>query len=403
MTIQNLNLKVSIDPIGESIEVNGKFTLKNSTNSLSVYLNKSLKWKKLFIYNNEEKLLLNMEEVDNDHSFLKTAKKYILSSPNDKSFTDIHFSYEGKITIDEWGTNYIKKDAIELALYAIWYPIHNIEDKPNFTIKMAELKNWQCLSNGKQISDNTWITNNRPIDIILLGLPKNTWKATELFWGRESDYESTFKALEYNLISRKSYLEKLLGSCNKDSFTFAFMPRNSGGIYVRDNLVITQYNYPSELNKNNLLFSWTHELSHLWFNKISADNWHNWIDEALAEYSALLVSKEVVSDEFFQNKIEKRREYIKKQDLPPIYELNRGSQYAQACFYIWGSLIIDKICNEIGLDNFKKFLNKFAQFEITNNNITTENLIEVLKSVNDQDWNKKLYVLLKAKPDIELL
>lgn len=99
-----------------------------------------------------------------------------------------------------------------------------------------------------------------------------------------------------------------------------------------------------------------HELAHLWWHHVKNTNsWEDWLNESFAEYSALLALREKFGTDVFQEKI---NEYSNlSRNLPPIRNLNRGSDNAHAVLYYKGPLLLCKLEALIGKNKFFKLLN----------------------------------------------
>ncbi|MBA7531831.1 hypothetical protein ES705_24055 [subsurface metagenome] len=159
-------------------------------------------------------------------------------------------------------------------------------------------------------------------------------------------------------------------------------------------------NYFTELWRN-VVTAWTHELSHIWFNKTNPDEWHNWIDESLADYCAFIVAKEEFGEEFFNQLIKKRTELIKKEkDLPSIKETKRDHKQAYTLYYYWGTLIHDNISKEIGLEKMKEVIKDLAKKSKRKDIIETIDYVESLNKITGKDWTDYIDKMVSETPEV---
>jgi len=411
MNVKHIELDITVDPEKSSIYGRGTLSIENGHELLQLHLNSSLHWKKLsVICESEEIEVKDIEEELSIDGFLQGTKKWriiINDSISQKKSFQVAFEYSGQIQPDKWGTNYITPDGVELACNVAWYPIASLDDKPTFQVRLKESKGWIWIMNAPNYSNDEeicWKSKPNPIDLTLIGLPSDQAipnQNTHLFWGAKRNY-GNFKSLEVDLLNFRGILEEWLGQSSESSFRVVLAPRNSGGIYVRRGLLITQDNLPEEyFNEKRalLLTSWAHELGHLWFNKTSINSYHNWLDEALADYCALLVTERKYGQEFFKERL--NRVMVQIQDageLPAIKTITRSHPKAELVFYKWGSIILHDIRKIIGLELFKEVLRAFAQKCNETNEIKTNDFITSIESVTGKEWTAFLDQKLSIDP-----
>lgn len=407
MTLKkHISLNVIFDPQNEFMRCSGFLGISMLEKDFSFYLNKSLSLTSTYILVGGLEKPLEVAVVENTNEMLQVASKYEVKFPHPPDDQKIYFSYEGSITSDHYGTNYLKPEAIELGLYAPWYPFPGLGVETSFDVTIVGPDTWVFLMNGELLSPDSWRNEGNPSDLTLLGLPKRKHISEgQFYWGTLGGYEK-FRRLERDLLKRKKILEDWLGPSTAEKLTFAFTHRDTGGTYVREGLVVTQENIEEEYlteKRDFLLMSWTHELAHLWFNKATTADYHNWVDEGLADFVALLVSREFAGEEFVTTRLERLRTFLDKQhDLPSIVETTRGDPHAYAVYYVWGSLIYNEICQRVGLDMFKRFLRDFALKEREVDHITTSDMIEVLEMSTGQEWQVYVEQMMKRKPSTNL-
>jgi hypothetical protein len=410
--ITSISLNLNIKP--DYLQLTGKGSLQIQKENISerilrLYLNSELDWKKLVIKQGKKSFKLKTTKINlPDDTFLRAATYWEILLPEEiEEKFELTFEYKGSIKIDPWGTNYLTLESVELSIYSAWYPIMNLEDKPPFEVLLKGPEKWLWKMNALLKESNHWSNPKGDNDLTLLGRTIDSaidYQNGQRFWGSNEHYEK-YLPLETKLREIETLLTEWLGPPEKEELVIALTSRETGGMYVRNGLIVTQDVLPDEYfttKSNLLLLSWTHELCHMWFNKASVKDYHNWIDEALADYCALIITEEFFGEEFYKERLQKVKEMITG-ELPAIKSITRSNEKAQLIYYNWGSLIIHKIYQEIGKELFKQTVKDFAQKAFTQKETTTDDFVESLEKVTHKDWSEKIDNLLEAKPDLKLI
>ncbi|MHA1552139.1 MAG: hypothetical protein ACTSQC_09360, partial [Candidatus Heimdallarchaeaceae archaeon] len=301
--------------------------------------------------------------------------------------------------------------AVELGLYVGYYPIINLEDQPSFTLNLNGPANWEWLMNAPRLINKNklaWGTKEPRIDLYLIGLPSQaTIDKGGIFWGGKRKFH-LYENLSNGLEDMEITLRDWLGETQTQNFNLALVPRSSGGLISRNGLIVMQDDLDEEIIKNNskaLLLSWTHELSHFWFSKTSVINYHNWIDEALCDFCALIISKEKFGVEFYHKRLNKIKQIIRETQppLPSIAEIKRIHPKAELLFYKYGTLILVDLMSEIGEELMKKVIGNFAQKCVNRDKIETQDFIESLTELTNKDYSSLLMERLSSSPNIDLM
>lgn len=416
MRIKYIDLEVEFSPENSVISSKGFFKVVNVKDELFFHLNKLLDLEEVHIRNKKDNinLVFTPTEIDSDF-FIKASRKWVIELKQEfqnKDELEIFFKYQGKIEQDEpYKTNYLTSEAIELAVYVAWYPIIQIDDTPTFSVKLTGPRDWTWIMNAekKKIanskSDIQWIRKEAAMDLVLLGIPYEiaiTEEMSEIYWGNK-EFLKKFQNLESEIFDFKNKLKEWLGKPSVDSFKIALNSRETGGTYVRKGLISTQGSLPEEYfteKRELLLLSWMHEIAHLWFDASEKGTYHNWIDEALADYTALIMSETYFGKEFFNQRITTLLNRIQNEvSLPAIKEITRSHEKSHLLFYSWGTLILHKIRKKIGLELFIKSLNDFAVKSKTKSVVKTEDLIESLNKVTSKDWSDFIQEYISKSPN----
>jgi hypothetical protein len=422
MRISHLDLIVQPDIAGEELSCEGTFTISDPKEEIFFHLNNTLTISELFVIDDglESKVTIEESAIAEDF-FIKAAKRIKVVLPNDYSDKEklrFRISYRGPIQTDQpYKTNYFTSQAIELAIYVAWYPIIQLDDNPSFKVRLIGPTDWTWIMNAerqKELENNEqkeilWKRNDGGTDLTLHGRPQKTAisdQQSQIFWG-DKQYYKDFQKLENDILEYRKKLEVWLGEPIVTSFVIAITSRETGGTYVRQGLISTQgkleQKYYTTL-KQRFLRGWMHEIAHLWFIASEKSTYHNWLDEALAEYSSLLLSEHFYGPNFVEQYKARVREVITKEDeLPAIQEITRAHKQSMKVFYYWGSLIIDKIRQEMGRESFLEAMKVFVQKSREKKKVVTQDLIDSLNSVDKTDWTDFIEKMIALQPDITAL
>lgn len=413
MEITHLILEPSINIENKTLQCTGKMEIKDIKKESFFYLNEELTISQLYAIVKGNKVDISFSEGERPEDFfIHTAKKVLIQLPLDvkiqtEDTLGIYFEYSGKLRFDDWGTNYITEEAIELALYASWFPIVSLGHRPTFNLIIHSPKDFVWKANGvekKHEEENIYEFENTSgsNDVTMIGIHHSQAIQEEsIFWGWKEDYHN-YKKIEGDLQEIKRIFKEWYGEPESEQISVALVPREKGGMYVRGSLIICQ----SELDevffnekKEWLIHSWAHEIAHLWFCHTSTETFNNWLDEAMAEYSALMVCNELYGEthqEQYLEKIEPKFE----EDLPAINTIPRSHPKAHTVYYYWGTLVFLDIRRKIGTKKLKQALKEFAKISQKERSVSSKHLIESLNLVTgkDKDWQKYIENKLSEKP-----
>ncbi|NPD88222.1 MAG: hypothetical protein HGN29_05845 [Asgard group archaeon] len=414
MKLDHLNLDVKINPEDSSITSIALINLSKIESKLSgILLNPDLLWEKVVAIHGNQEFQLEPVEIDVSENILyNVAKSWEFELPSELKNLDsltVSFTYSGKIVDTTWNLNRITSTEVELADYALWYPYIN-QASFSFNLTLHAPEDWVWISNAyskpcKQCFK--WRNPNPQIGIVLVGYPENQAiqeKKRSILQGSNKNYNK-FRSLEieFNKIIQKQI--DWLGSPLQENFSIVLVHREKGGSYVRGNLMIYPEVLPEEYFtkfSKNVITSWIHEYSHLWFNKSPTDNWHNWIDESLAEYSAYLMAKDHFGEEFFETIIKRRKEIVEEAgELPPINSINRSHEKSYILFYHWGALIHESIREKIGDKLMKQIIRDFAQKSLEKEQVETKDYVESVNLITKEDWEDFIYKKIFSPPEFK--
>jgi aminopeptidase N len=134
-----------------------------------------------------------------------------------------------------------------------------------------------------------------------------------------------------------------------------------------------------------------HEMAHLWWNKADADSWEDWLNEAFAEYSSLLIVREIFGRNEFQNQMMERTKNI--DNTKAIWGINRRDPEAYYILYHKGAIILNELELKIGNKAFLALCHSYHKLNIR----TTGDFLDLLKSQEGEEMNIWFEKMLKTK------
>ncbi|TFG11696.1 hypothetical protein EU537_11650 [Candidatus Thorarchaeota archaeon] len=408
MNVTHLDLTAEICPDTSHIHVEGDVVFSGFGSRITFILNPSLELIKIEADSNGKQIPLEATEVRPSSDLFVPAAQYEVELSDDlvdEQEIKVHVEYEGRIYRYLFDTSRIRSDFVELAIYAIWYPMVDFSDRPSYILRLHAPSDWIWITNGNQVDERppTWKAEGHATDITLHGRPKSNAidsQQSDLFWGEPRNLEQ-LKPLEKKFKNLQSALVSWLGSPDNESLRIILVPRDFGGGYARKNLIVIQDDVVEELENNEqaIIEYWGHEFAHSWFMKTTVGDYHNWIDEAFATYASLLATEKIYGKTEFDHRIEKYRKRIAEaEDLSSIKSIKRQDPNAQLVYYVYGTLILHAIRELIGREKFIEFMQRFAQKCLEEDNIITDDLIEALETTTGSKWAPFIDEKLSMKP-----
>ncbi|NHK32758.1 MAG: hypothetical protein FK730_15520 [Asgard group archaeon] len=398
MVLKKIVLNCEIIPNKKTIDAFALLKFDKTPDKLLFLLNPDLSINDFYIKIGNEKIVdLNIEERENpEDSFLKTAKLWEVQlpsdfeKPEDESF-QLVVSYSGKILKSEWDLSRIEDNFVELASYGVWYPLPLKAKSYTYELTLTAPKEWTWIANADLLNTYpmqeklawSWKNDTAILDITLLGMPKELMyeKKESIFWGLKEIVNKN-ATYEKQLLEMTSELKKWLGALDKrERFVYAFTPREKGGQYSRDGLIVTVRELPTDKDMiSRVLQGMLHEVSHFWWKKTSVYEYHNWLDEALAEItSSLIIAEKFESDEWLENRANRVLGALEKAgNLPSIRNTPRIMKDAYVLFYYRGFLLFYEILKKMGKEQFKKMIGSFARSIQNKRTATTEDFLNFL-------------------------
>jgi len=367
-------LDVNVDPGNRHVSVSGHLSLQIDKGESTVSFN---------LY---EAFTLGKFAVDGVpvHCFREaaTSREIELELPQQagEGLVDLSFSYSGQLQeLPGWGTPGVEgpfmddsagPDRVELALYSSWYPSFGFG--PTFDVEMDLTlpRGWNSVCIGqeqghsetKEIVRSQWVARGVN-DVVIVASPKLRTKEVETAAGRvrishtrlpESYLRREVEETEQTLL----LFSKILGTTSGgEILQRVYSPRDWGQGFARPGLIVMSEGYLlrelEEDPETSSVYGNAHETAHFWWRYGFGQG--DWINEAFAEYFALLAIQAIQGESALQRGLDERCESVRAlpADAVPLAKapvFNDANSYTIK--YNKGALMLDAFRKRLGDDCF---------------------------------------------------
>lgn len=387
------DIQLKIIPQLHYISVEGSLkylVIEDSLQQLMFKLHKNLKINYFSINGN------NSFQVDSSNSvrWLPDAIN-IIHSTGEKykkgEVLNVEFSYQGKITEwPSWSANVIGANWVELGLYFPWYP--SIYGDFTYKVSIDIPSEYKVFARGKYSEKDGLkiFETNRPVYDLIICASKDL-KIRELQLLNQSFQvvnstlsEAVVDSIQSDIENFYKFYNTRFGEVQVQDMCLVVSKRENGGGYSRKGgLFLGGISDSIYLNQRIDYVQYiAHEISHFWWNG-APDNWEDWLNESFAEYSSLLVIRELYSRDAYNSIIvKKKNESI---NTPSIWGISRNDPKATQVLYGKGVILLSELEQKIGNEKFLK-LCKVRINKKGNNTKDLLNLINDIGSKNIADW-----------------
>lgn len=363
----NYRVKVSVEPEEQYLEVDCYWDIVTARNnrSLYFYLHNQLQLEELRVNNSENGFTLSQDS--SDIRYMPDATKYVVDikglNINNKT-TGLHLKYSGRITEwNEWSASVIGEEWTEMGLYFPWYPYNPGYTPFTYDVEVVHSGEYRTFMMGNETKDDYYAIYRTasPTNDMVLCMSKN------LKIKRKEMHRNSFK-LAYTSLSEEltdtlvSDIEALLDLFNSwfppgnNQVCIAESMRETGGGYARIGGIylpgFTEADYYESRKSYSRYLA--HEVSHLWWYRANTNTWEDWLNEGFAEYSALMVLRELYGQEYFEEWIAKKEKEV--EGVGPVWHLDRNGEQAYTLLYDKVPLLLYELEGRIGPDSLKQLM-----------------------------------------------
>jgi hypothetical protein len=313
--------------------------------------------------------------------------------------TDIHLEAQGRLTHVSRYTNSFSPPWVELSIDSGWYPYELEARNFRFDLQAKIDPGYQFAGNGKVSGGNgTWrlVRKDATSDIDLVAAL--AWSATALrVQGRRIRMIAvnvppvTVQRLAQQASSiARTYTEWFDQAAARD-LTIVLSPRPGGSSYSRPGYVSLAYSPdPAELDR--FLFILAHELAHFWWLRAPSWGWENWLNEAFAEYSALMYLRKSQGEAAFRELMLERVQRARGQ--PPIWGVSRTTRAYTRVIYAKGAVRLLQLEQMEGQERFRQLLATLVRKRIN----TTGDFLDELQAESSPEMRVRFERMLKDQP-----
>ncbi len=383
------HLKVRIEPSLSSIEGNVEI---EDPDGADFFLTKSLRVLRIMADGKPVSFQSNPSATQ-DNSFEIV--------PNAKNPKNLVIKYAGQIKPDSLSktvssVNMIKSELVELSNYIDWYPRLKKSAAFRFTLEADVPLHYVTVMGGtlkqEKVRNKRSLTRWEGVEysITLLAAP-NLHKAAitqngmtvEIYYDKlPSSYVETMKS---NLMNAMERLVGLYGKPGDDNLVRVIYSPRSGHGYARNPLILVSEKFaleqlPHRFGPARDLRLNIHEIAHYW-SRADTSTPEDWINEGLAEYSALLLSEEIVGKEFSDLLLSEYREIVDNSDSESSIVETSGDSFInrEVNRYYKPAILLNEVRQRYGEEKLRQFFKALYERCLEANSATTAIFLEEME------------------------
>jgi hypothetical protein len=318
------------------------------------------------------------------------------SSPAPGRAVDIRLVYEGRITDwPEWSANVVTPDWIEVGSYLPWFPYNPEYGAFTFDVSVRVPPEFSVCSYVRPEREGlSWrFRQESPVhDIVLAASPE-----LELRVFQEDGFaislhtltlsEETQAQMGKDLSAALRLYSEWFGGGDFWSVALVESARERGGGYARRGLIVLgglddqAYTVRHEAYLRYL----GHEIAHFWWAGAPVETWEDWLNEGFAEYSALLLVRELCGQESFERRLQDKKATMR--GTPPIRGFDRADRSsperaaeAEQVLYSKAPVLLSELEQRVGRERFLKICRVFLRQE----DRSTCSLLRVLADIDGE-------------------
>lgn len=284
--------------------------------------------------------------------FISAARAIDLPCPRETA--ELRYSGTGRLHPD--GRNQVSPQYIELSYYGAWYPLTADERRRSWRLRTRLPNGWTFASNGQASSaqDQLAIERRDPADVVLVASTRFAAaperEGTRVLISREASpvAQATAFALGREAAATAAWLARVLGPSGASSGpTLVFAQRSGPLSYSRLPMIVTPQADLDAPSDRSLALNIRHEVAHFWSRAVGAEN--DWLNEGIAEYLALLRTRDVEGEEIQAALLGRyRREVATAGDGVPILNTTADAQRGYVNRYQRVPLLFDAVERRTG-------------------------------------------------------
>ncbi|MEH6535020.1 MAG: M1 family aminopeptidase [Psychroserpens sp.] len=378
---------ISIDMNSKNLIADFKITLHDLSkiDTLKLYLHQSSKISE--VYSNSKPIPYKVIQ----ESFIGDDKYISLPTADIKENT-VGLQYS--LSLDSLKNNgfTFNENWLELNLYTAWFPFNTKYGTFAYNVDVNLTEGYNIISSGKvSNSHNLWkISQQIPsVGIPIIILPQlnhesiGNGKVKIYHFGLDQESVNTIKG---NTIFHFENLNGMFSNSNSNNLVLTVNKLDHTTSYARKNFISLSIDGSFDSFYDKIL---AHELAHLWWNNASVNTWEDWLNESFAEYSAIILQRDLYGEDNFTKNIVRLKKQTK--DLPTLYQIEKSNNDYQNVITYKGAFILYGLEFKIGRVAFVDLLKVVYKNKITS---TSELLNTIEKELGKEI---KDFVIRKLK------
>lgn len=352
---------------------------------------------------------LNIQSVVADGKAVQFNQYVSGSNPNSVEIAlsyvpqKLKIKYSGQIKANDFpktisNINLMKNEVIELTDLIDWYPRMKRSNPFTYSLTVDAPSNFGLVTNGS-ISKEVQSKERKKITaeslkpgygISLLGSPelkKSALEANgycvEIYYSQLS--ESYIDSMSTDLLKTIQFYEELYGMIASNRLVrIIYSPRPAGG-YARGSIIVVSEKFAMEQRSQKFGYARdfrlnAHEIAHFW-SKANTSTSDDWINEGVAEFSALLVSEKFIGKPFANLLLSEYQGIVENTTTQTaIVNTENDSWEREINRYYKPTLILNELRVKYGDEKLKQFLNSLYARFIEARGATTGLFLEVLET-----------------------
>jgi hypothetical protein len=310
---------------------------------------------------------------------------------------DILFRAGGKLIDTSSDTNSFSPRWVELSVDSGWYPYEAEDRNFVFDLQMKIDPSYKLVGNAKIYGgDGHWRLRTKvPVSDIDFAAARGWTSKIVKTHGLSIKIISvdvpspTLQTFAQQAASAARTFTEWFGKAVVHDLTVVLNPRQDGSSYSRPGYVSLAYS-PQAVDQKHLLFILTHEVAHFWWSRASGGTWENWLNEAFAEYSALMYVRQSEGIEAFNTMM--LQHALRSKEQPPIWGVSRSMGNYATVIYSKGALRLQQLEEMLGREKFRQLLATTARKQVR----TTQDFLNELQTESTIEIRLKFEQLLKS-------
>ena len=384
------DLQLALNPGSAQISVSGTLTIPAPVpETMTFYLARTLTIEQ---FTTDQGHIMTVDSSPSDIRFMPEARRVTLKSANGstrRGAVTVRFSCRGTLPqLPEFFANTTGKDWTEIGMYYPWFPLE-WEHVRVYTYRVAVSTGTgdKVFGLGQtRLVDGKWVVvSQMPTnDIVIFASPDVQRYAS----GAVTVYHQGLSAATLDRmgtdLNRILDLEQAWFGGTVDHVSIVVSKREKGGGYARIGGVVLGGLDDAGYAAKHVDFQryFGHELAHLWWFRAPADSWEDWLNEGFAEYTALMILRQVAGEAEYQKRLDAKRKTCL--DTPPILGFDRNGadwRIANRVLYDKAPVLLAELEQRMGKEVFLTFCREL----LTGDVMTTAQFLERLAGVSDPE------------------